>query len=328
MALFNVVIPAPAYAGTGSGWDPVFTSCNSVSPNERHGLLDPGSPLRYVRDDKLKNWTRPVPFDLPAYLSRIGLTSCAPTIDGLRQVQGAQMQAIAFENVLPFLGQVPDVSLQGVCDKLVTRRCGGYCFELNTLYGAALEAIGFEIKPVLARVRKGAPQGGARTHLAFVATIDDEEWLTDTGFGGPAPIAPIRLGTDAPQNAGGKRFRIVRDEITGEEVLERESETGWYSLYGFDRVAPTSADIEAANFLCATWDKTPFPQNLLAFRTTPAGKLSFQNGFVRNETTAQDGPQTLSSLADIERFFANDLGLGYDHETIKQLHGRLLTIAE
>ncbi|WP_417686068.1 arylamine N-acetyltransferase family protein [Roseibium sp.] len=263
------------------------------------------------------------PFNLPDYLARIGLTAVAPTIDGLRQVQGAQMQAIVFENVLPFLGDVPDVSLEGVWDKLVARRCGGYCFELNTLYGAALEAIGFEFKPVLARVRKGAPQGGARTHLAFVATIDGQEWLTDTGFGGPAPSAPIRLGTVEPQDVGGKRYRIIRDEISGEEVLEQESEAGWYSLYGFDRVEPTAIDIEAANFLCATWDKTPFTANLLAFRSAPEGKLSFQNGLVRRPAGADDQTQTLSSLAELENFFQGELGLGYDRGVLTALHERL-----
>ena len=51
----------------------------------------------------------PMPFDLPAYLHRIGLETCSPDLAGLKALQAAQIGAIPFENVLPFLGRVPEL---------------------------------------------------------------------------------------------------------------------------------------------------------------------------------------------------------------------------
>ena len=151
-------------------------------------------------------------FDLPAYLTRIGLNDCAPTLEGLRAVQMAQLIAIPFESVQPFLGQVPDVSPEGLWTKLVDERKGGFCFEVNTLFGAALQAIGFESRPVFCRVRMGAAQGGARSHLAHIVTIGGVNWLADAGFGGQTQPEPVRLGTGEPQHLRDHAFRTFRDD--------------------------------------------------------------------------------------------------------------------
>lgn len=102
-----------------------------------------------------------MPFDLAAYLARLGLAAPAATAAGLAGLQQAQLRAIAFENLDPLLGRLPDLAPDALMRKLVAGRRGGYCFELNGLFGAAL-----------ARVRNGAPEGGARTHLAWIVTIE------------------------------------------------------------------------------------------------------------------------------------------------------------
>ncbi len=43
--------------------------------------------------------------------------------------------------ILPFLGNVPELGRDSLWQKLVQHRCGGYCFELNSLLGDALAAI-------------------------------------------------------------------------------------------------------------------------------------------------------------------------------------------
>ena len=191
-----------------------------------------------------------MPFDLPAYLHRIGLTTCAPDLSGLKSLQAAQISAIPFENVLPFLGRVPQLDPENRWQKLVEDRCGGYCFELNSLLGEALAALGFASRQVLARVRQGAAEGGARSHLAFVVTLDGTEWLVDAGFGGQAPAEPVRISEDA-QPIRDQIYRLRFEEASGEHVLGRLTDEGWFPLYGFDQVDVRQADIEGANFLCA-----------------------------------------------------------------------------
>lgn len=89
------------------------------------------------------------------------------------------------------LGAVPDLSDAAVWEKLIEARRGGYCFELNKLFGHALVALGFDVQPILCRVRMGAPAGGPRTHRAFIVSIGGVDWLADAGFGGPGPAEPL-----------------------------------------------------------------------------------------------------------------------------------------
>jgi N-hydroxyarylamine O-acetyltransferase len=197
--------------------------------------------------------------DFDRYYRRLGIDRPSPDMAGLRRLQSAQMDAVTFENIDPLLGIVPDVSLEGIFDKIVVRGRGGYCFELNTLFGAALRQAGFDAKRIMARVRNGAPQGANRSHLAWIVTIDGEEWLADTGFGGSGTSIPLPLASREVQQAPTGRYRFTQDEAAGELVLERETPDGWYSLFGFDRVPVRDADIEAANFVTARWEKGAVP---------------------------------------------------------------------
>lgn len=218
-------------------------------------------------------------FDLDAYLQRIGVGNDAPAADAetLARLQLAQAQHIPFENMDPLTGKVPDLSQEALWQKLVVARRGGYCFEVNALFGVALSALGFSPAPIMARVRNGAPRGGARSHMAFIVPIDGATYLADCGFGGGAPLLPMRLDITDTQDILGEIYRIRRDPDTGEEVLERKTEDGWYGLYGFERAPAFQPDFEAANFVCARWEKAPFPNNLMMARVTESGRNTLFN---------------------------------------------------
>lgn len=247
--------------------------------------------------------------DMDNYLRRIGLDSCEPTVDGLRALQSAQMRSVIFENIDPLLGRIPDVSLPGIFEKVVIAGRGGYCFELNTLFGAALSAIGFEATRVLARVRNGAPQGGQRSHLAWIVTLDGEEWLADTGFGGAGASVPLRIAWRGEQEAPTGRYRFVEDPDAGEVVLEREMPDGWFSLFGFDRVPVRDVDIEAANFVCARWEKTPFPSNLMMSLHRADGRVSLLNTALRVESRRGVAKSSLVSEEDLRVVLENEFEL-------------------
>ncbi len=202
-------------------------------------------------------------FALTAYLDRLGLTDVPEGLAGLRAVQEAHMRTIPFENLDPLLGRVPSLDPGSLSEKLVARARGGYCFEHNALFGRALEALGYAPRTLLARVRNGAAEGGARTHQAFEVVIEGARWLADTGFGGHGALHPVALDDPAPQTLPNGTYRVVHDEAVAETVLERDAGDGWISLYGFDGLSAREIDLEAANFLCARWERAPFTANLM-----------------------------------------------------------------
>lgn len=250
-------------------------------------------------------------FDLERYLARIGLADGAvrPDAEGLAHLQLAQGRAIAFENMDPLTGTVPGLSGAALMAKLVDGGRGGYCFELNGLMGMAMEALGFEARPMLCRVRNGAPVGGARTHLAHAVTIGGVTLLADCGFGGGAPVLPIRLGSEAGQESRGERFRLRPDAATGETVLERFNGTDWFALYGFDFVPVTQADREAANVVCCHWEAAPFPRHLMMTLVTPEGRNTLFNRELKRIRGGSSEARTIASLEEFTQAMIGDFGL-------------------
>jgi N-hydroxyarylamine O-acetyltransferase len=202
-------------------------------------------------------------FDFEAYRARIGLGEVRPDLTGLGALQAAHLRAVPFENFDPLLGRVPAVDLAGICAKIVDRRRGGYCFEQNSLFDAALKAAGFSTRRALARVRMRFGTEAARSHLVLLVEIDGQVWLTDVGFGGPGSLAPLLLKTGTEQRAPNGTYRFTEDAEREETVLERLDGDGWFELYAFDCSRVSDGEIAAANYSCATWSEAPFSSHLL-----------------------------------------------------------------
>jgi N-hydroxyarylamine O-acetyltransferase len=204
-------------------------------------------------------------FDLPAYLARIGeLRPARADIEALRALHRAHLAAIPFENLDIQMGLPIDLDLASLQNALVGRRRGGYCFQQNALFRFALEALGFAVRPLEARVRWNA--GGAtrpRTHMVLAVVVDGTEWLADVGFGGDGIVEPIGLdGTVGVQD--GWAFRVSRDGRL--RVLQRKETDGWGDLYAFSEEAAEPIDYVVGNWYTSTHPDSTFVQTLTVQR--------------------------------------------------------------
>ena len=239
-------------------------------------------------------------FSADAYLDRIGLA--APprvTADGLESVHRAQAYTVPFENFDILLGRGISLDPAEVFAKLVTRRRGGYCFELNGLLETALTAFGFTARPLLARVHlSGTPT--SRTHLLLLVTLDGREWLADVGFGGPGLRAPIPLELNTALEQDGQAFRLVERPPFG-IMLQTAAGADWQDLYSFDFGHVVPADIAAGNHFTATHPSSFFTFTRVAALPKPDGRLSLADAALK--IAAGDAEQKLV-IPDDERYLA------------------------
>src|SRR5262249_10311169 len=136
----------------------------------------------------------PEAFDLDAYLRRIEYAGeRRPTRAALEAVHLAHATHIPFENLDILLGKPIRLDIASVQAKLVHGRRGGYCFEQNQLLAAALEAFGFPVTRLAARVRLGATRVLPRTHMLLAVEVEGTRYLADVGFGGGGPLLPLPL---------------------------------------------------------------------------------------------------------------------------------------
>src|SRR5450755_2396793 len=139
----------------------------------------------------------PAALDLPAYLARLGYRGeLRADVASLRALHEAHVTHIPFENLDILLGHGIRIDLASVQAKLVRGGRGGYCFEQNALFAAALELVGFRVTRLSARVRMGGPPVRPRTHMLLRVEADGVLWIADVGFGGWGLIEPIPLAED------------------------------------------------------------------------------------------------------------------------------------
>lgn len=197
------------------------------------------------------------PFPLVEYLRRIDLpiaatSARAATRDLLSDVTAAHSRAIPFENLDVVLRRPIDMSIAAVERKLIQRQRGGYCFELNTLLGAALSSLGFFVEPLLCRVRWNKPEGVETpfTHLALrVRTVDGSFFLADVGFAGTNPISPLEFGVEEKLLEGVFRTAPGAAALCGYTVLQWCLRGAWRDLYAFRTGEVASdADLLVSNF--------------------------------------------------------------------------------
>jgi len=72
-----------------------------------------------------------------AYLQRIGAER-PPVLDGraLGALHRAHLLAVPFENLSIHLAEPISLDQDALVDKIVTRRRGGFCYELNGAFGS------------------------------------------------------------------------------------------------------------------------------------------------------------------------------------------------
>lgn len=237
-------------------------------------------------------------FSADAYLERVGLPAAPPsTADGLEAVHRAQAYSIPFENFDILLGRGISLEPADVFAKLVGRKRGGYCFELNGLLRMALTAFGFTLRPLLARVHvSGTPT--SRSHLLLLVTLDGREWLADVGFGGPGLRAPIPFELNAVNTQDGQTFRLVERQPFG-VMLQTRVEADWQDLYSFDLGHVVPADIACGNHFTATHPSSFFTFTRVAALPTPEGRIALADTSLKIVTR---GVGRTLALTDDERY--------------------------
>ena len=90
------------------------------------------------------------------YLERVRVSEpLTADVESLRTLHVAHREAFLFENVSIQTGGGISVALEDIERKFLDEGRGGYCFEHNTLFSAALREVGFAVTALLGRVRRG-----------------------------------------------------------------------------------------------------------------------------------------------------------------------------
>jgi N-hydroxyarylamine O-acetyltransferase len=213
------------------------------------------------------------------YLQRLGFDAPpAPTLETLRQLQLRHTGVFAFENLSTITGAPVLIDLASVEQKVLNGGRGGYCYELNNLFLTLLLELGFEARGISGRVVLAQPEGTwtARTHRLSLVIIDGERYITDVGFGGMVPTAPLLLDIEDAQPTPHESYRI---EKQADGYMLRADVAGeWRSMYLFDLQRQEDIDYTLGNWYVSTHPESPFAKRLMVARTGDGWRRTLNNG--------------------------------------------------
>ena len=240
--------------------------------------------------------------DTAAYLQRLHYTgSCAPTLDVLRQLHLAHLRTVPFENLSIHHHESITLDEPALFDKIVHRRRGGFCYELNGLFAVLLSELGFQVTRLAARVfGKDGSLGIPFDHLALQVRLESP-WLVDVGFGASF-VRPIRLESGIEQIDDTGVYRLERDEHRFTLSSRQRDDGSWTKSYQFDETPYSLADFSSGCVYHQTSPESPFTRRSVCSRATPSGRISLTSDKLL--TTTHSGTRHETVLTDHAQYLA------------------------
>jgi len=240
---------------------------------------------------------------LTAYLDRIG--AGRPVVldaAALGALHRAHLETVPFENLSIHLGEPISLDPGDLIAKIVTRRRGGFCYELNGAFALLLEALGAEVTRVAARVY-GADGGLSPPfdHLALVVRLPDGSgrWLADVGFGAHSTY-PLRYDSRDGQDDPGGRFGLA-DAPDGDLTVTRDG----LPQYRIERRERALADFMPTCWWQRTSPDSHFTRSTICSRLTGEGRISLSgrtlirtSGGTRTERELGTDAEVLAAYRD------------------------------
>ncbi len=239
--------------------------------------------------------------DIKAYLERINYQGPLDrTAETLRQLQVAHLCAVPFENLSIHAGEPIVLKDEALFTKIVTKRRGGFCYELNGLFAALLRALGFDVS--MLSVQVAHPTGGFSSdfdHMALLVKLE-QRWVVDVGFG-DSFREPLLLDAPGAQVQGARAYGIwpSGDYLV---LMLRETVEDWKAQFRFTLQSYDYADYAAMCQYHQTSPQSHFTQGRICSRATERGRITLSESSLI--TTSDSGERRERSLPSEDDYAA------------------------
>ena len=211
-------------------------------------------------------------FDLDAYCARINYTgSREVSLATLKALHYSYVHSVPFENLDIHLGQPISLEPSDLFTKIVTRKRGGYCYEVNSFFAMILRSFGFDVQCLLARVLHGSSTIRRRSHQLLLVTVENQPWIADVGFGSCCLREPLLLNSDAIQKQGPDQFKLRAD--AGMYILAAMFGGRWQDLYSFTLEPFLLEDYEPYNYWNSNSPRVRWTQQKVCTIPTKDGRV-------------------------------------------------------
>ena len=243
--------------------------------------------------------------DVSRYLERIEFGGAVRhDAETLRSLALAHLMTVPFENMDIHLGVPITLDLDAFYRKVVTHKRGGFCYELNGLFGTLLRRLGFTVDFLSARVLKRDQLGPEFDHLTLRVVLDGTAYMADVGFG-DGLREPLELRPGASARFFEREYRVLDDQ--GALRFETHNDKG------LDKgllISQTPRKLEEFSGMCRYHTTDPrswWVREKVATRATPDGRISILGN---RRTVRKQGTASRSIISDAD--YLNVLRADFD----------------
>ncbi|MCY9512963.1 arylamine N-acetyltransferase family protein [Paenibacillus apiarius] len=255
--------------------------------------------------------------EVRAYLERIEYEGPVDvSAAALADLQECHLHAVPYEN-LDILRRVPlSLHIPDLFDKIVVRRRGGYCFELNALFGWLLRELGYPVTDLMSRFWRDEPNPPPkRRHHVLKVEAGGAFYLCDVGVGGIVPRQPIQMAEGLEHQQGEECYRLVRDPEYGWMLCELKRGE-WCQLYSFTEEPQLAKDFIMATYWCENAPDSIFIQDAMVAIRTREGRSTVAGREFRIYASDQVSTFIPQTEAEYEEALRSYFGISLNEITV------------
>lgn len=246
------------------------------------------------------------------YLDRLELDEPLPLCkDTLSKIVYAHFSHIPYENLDILRGVPLSLDSDALFQKLIVKRRGGFCFELNEALGTLLDSLGFSVTHYAARFIAGTPEGEIplRRHHVLLVHLKEGDYLCDAGIMREAPRKALHFVTDEIQKDGIGEYFFKKDAFYGSVLFQKLPGKDFAPLFGFTLEPQTTGDYIMPTFYCEKHADSPANKNRTIGIYTQSGSINLVGNELRILKNAKIVETTQVSEEEIPRCLKEYFGI-------------------
>ncbi|MBQ4878416.1 arylamine N-acetyltransferase [Pseudoalteromonas luteoviolacea] len=240
------------------------------------------------------------PSQLALYLSKLGLeTPKNCNLAFVEQLIKAHLARFSFSSINAMQDKLLSLEFDVVFARVVEKEQGGYCFEHNKILMQALQSLGFDVSPLLARVLLNGKWDNPRSHRVTLLKYNHSEYLIDVGFGSKTPRILIPIDNTADVCDENYAYHIERSAQCAVLTLISPKSI---PLYDVEFSETFESDCDVAHFHCHQHPDSLFVNHLALSRMTKTERHTLNNLLYvyRNEETAEVHETLIKDVAQLK----------------------------
>ena len=246
--------------------------------------------------------------NIQLYFERInyeGLTDT--TFEVLSKLQELHLMNVPFENL--DIQNNTKIDLDNLFNKIVVRKRGGFCYELNGLFYQLLKEIGFTVKMVSAKVyTKKKSYSAEFDHMALIVSTEDDHYLVDVGFGefacSPLEIEP---GKEAVDLRGIFKVEVFDDNY--KVVKKKNVEGEFVPEYMFSEKERQIEEFYPMCYYHQTSKESHFTQKRICSLPTHYGRITLTGNTLKITEKEIVTERTLNNEQEVQQVLRNYFGI-------------------